>query len=116
MRLHATIVTALPGRAALATPGRNVLKLHAGDAITGDLYYTQSEGQADAELMNTACFDAFAIGNHEFDGGDAGLVKFIDYLHAGACKTPVLSANIGPAAGSAPAGGMGALMCSIVRA
>jgi 5'-nucleotidase/UDP-sugar diphosphatase len=35
--------------AALATPGRNVLKLHAGDAITGDLYYTQSEGQADAE-------------------------------------------------------------------
>ena len=94
--------------AALATPGRNVLKLHAGDAITGDLYYTQSEGQADAALMNTVCFDAMSIGNHEFDGADAGLVKFIDYLHAGACKTPVLSANIEPAAGTALAGRMSA--------
>ncbi|MDD2990501.1 MAG: 5'-nucleotidase C-terminal domain-containing protein [Zoogloea sp.] len=93
---------------ALATPGRNVLKLHAGDAITGDLYFTQSEGQADAVLMNTVCFDAFAIGNHEFDSADAGLVKFIDYLHAGACQTPVLSANIEPAAGTALAGRMGA--------
>jgi 5'-nucleotidase len=51
--------------------------------------------------MNTVCFDAFTIGNHEFDGADAGLVKFIDYLHAGTCKTPVLSANIEPAAGTA---------------
>jgi 5'-nucleotidase len=56
-----------------------VLKLHAGDALTGDLYFTQSEGQADAALMNTVCFDAFTLGNHEFDGADAGLVKFIDY-------------------------------------
>jgi 5'-nucleotidase len=77
-----------------------VLKLHAGDALTGDLYFTQSEGQADAALMNTVCFDAFTLGNHEFDGADAGLVKFIDYPHAGACKTPVLSANVKPAAGT----------------
>ena len=63
------------------------------------LYLTQSEGQADAALMNTVCFDAFTLGNHEFDSADAGLVKFIDYLHAGACKTPVLSDNVKPAAG-----------------
>lgn len=76
-----------------------VLKLHAGDAITGDLYYTQSEGAADAAAMNSVCFDAFTLGNHEFDGGDAGLVKFIDFLNANptACKTPVLSANLKPA-------------------
>ena len=86
---------------ALAAGKPNVLKLHAGDALTGDLYFTQSEGQADAALMNTVCFDAFTLGNHEFDGADAGLVKFIDYLHAGACKTPVLSANVKPAAGTA---------------
>ena len=86
---------------ALATGKPNVLKLHAGDALTGDLYFTQSEGQADAVMMNTVCFDAFTLGNHEFDGADAGLVKFIDYLHAGACKTPVLSANVKPAAGTA---------------
>ena len=85
---------------ALAAGKPNVLKLHAGDAITGDLYFTQSEGQADAVMMNTVCFDAFTLGNHEFDGADAGLVKFIDYLHAGACKTPVLSANVRPAAGT----------------
>lgn len=85
---------------ALAVGKPNVLKLHAGDALTGDLYFTQSEGQADAALMNTVCFDAFTLGNHEFDGADAGLVKFIDYLHAGACKTPVLSANVKPAAGT----------------
>lgn len=85
----------------LAAAGGNVLKLHAGDAVTGDLYFTQSEGKADAEMMNTVCFDAFTIGNHEFDSGDAGLVKFIDFLHAGSCKTPVLSANVLPASGSA---------------
>ena len=30
----------------------NVLKLHAGDAITGDLYFTLFKGEADAALMN----------------------------------------------------------------
>ena len=30
---------------ALAAGKPNVLKLHAGDALTGDLYFTQSEGQ-----------------------------------------------------------------------
>ena len=84
----------------LAAGKANVLKLHAGDAITGDLYFTQSEGEADAAMMNTVCFDAFTLGNHEFDSANAGLVKFIDFLRGGACKTPVLSANIRPAAGS----------------
>jgi 5'-nucleotidase len=39
------------------------------------------------------------LGNHEFDNGDAGLVKFIDFLHADTknCNTPVLSANLNPA-------------------
>lgn len=89
--------------AQLSAASPNVLKLHAGDAMTGDLYFTQSEGKADAVMMNTVCFDAFAIGNHEFDNRDAGLVKFIDFLHADSavCSTPVLSANVHAAAGSA---------------
>lgn len=41
----------------------NVLALHAGDAITGTLFYTLFDGVADAELMNQVCFDAFALGN-----------------------------------------------------
>lgn len=74
----------------------NVLKLHAGDALTGTLYFNRagSLGAADAALMNTVCFDAMAVGNHEFDKGDEGLGIFIDELHSGACKTPVLSANV----------------------
>jgi 5'-nucleotidase len=80
----------------------NVLKLHAGDAITGDLYYTLFKGQADAALMNEVCFDAFAIGNHEFDAGDSGLAKFLDFLNQGDCNTPALGANIVPEVGVSP--------------
>lgn len=80
----------------LAANQENVLKLHAGDAQTGTLFFNRAgaAGQADAELMNTVCFDAMALGNHEFDKGDAGLDQFIDFLHGGACQTPVLSANV----------------------
>ena len=78
----------------------DVLKLHAGDANTGTLYYTLFKGKADADMMNTVCFDAMAVGNHEFDDGDGQLKSFIDALHAGACKTPVLAANIRPQVGT----------------
>lgn len=82
----------------------NVLKLHAGDAITGTLYFTLFEGEADAAMMNQVCFDAFALGNHEFDRGDAGLKKFLEALQQGSCvdKTAVLSANVRPQAGVSP--------------
>lgn len=61
--------------------GYEVLKLHAGDAVTGTLYYTLFEGEADAAFMNSICFDAFALGNHEFDDGDQGLSDFLDFLN-----------------------------------
>ena len=77
---------------------QNLLKLHAGDAITGDLYYTLFKGKADAALMNEICFDAFAVGNHEFDDGDAGLANFLNHLKDG-CDTAVLGANIVPQTG-----------------
>lgn len=87
----------------LAKDRPNVLKLHAGDALTGTLYFNRAGeiGEADAALMNTVCFDAFTLGNHEFDKGDSELRNFIDRLHAGACQTPVLSANVHFGAGSA---------------
>ncbi|XVJ70237.1 MAG: bifunctional metallophosphatase/5'-nucleotidase [Rhizobacter sp.] len=84
----------------IAATKNHVLKLHAGDAITGDLYYTLDEGKSDAALMNTVCFDAMAVGNHEFDNGDAGLKKFVDFLWTGSCRTPVLSANLKTGASS----------------
>ncbi|TXT40596.1 MAG: 5'-nucleotidase [Comamonadaceae bacterium] len=79
----------------------NLLKLHAGDAITGSLYYTFFKGAADAQLMNSICFDAFIPGNHEFDDGDSTLKGFLDELGKGSCQTPTLSANIVPQAGTA---------------
>ena len=81
----------------------NLLKLHAGDAITGSLYYTFFKGQADARMMNTICFDAFVPGNHEFDDSDAALKTLLDELANplnGACGTPTVSSNVVPQAGT----------------
>ena len=90
---------------AIRDSNKNVLALHAGDALTGTLYFNRAgqPGEADAALMNTVCFDAFTLGNHEFDKGDSGLKQFIDFLHKdpAQCKTPVLSANVQFGANSA---------------
>ena len=80
--------------------GENNVKVHAGDAVTGTLFYTLFAGEADAAVMNQVCFDMFALGNHEFDAGDAGLVTFLDFLAQGSCDTPVLAANVVPAIGT----------------
>lgn len=90
--------------------------LHAGDAITGTIFYSIFRGEADAKLMNRVCFDAFALGNHEFDDSDQGLADFIGVLNGantrpvwfkrpgrpkrGDCRTPVLAANVKPAIGT----------------
>ncbi|MCD8523273.1 MAG: 5'-nucleotidase C-terminal domain-containing protein [Saccharospirillaceae bacterium] len=85
----------------LSQQSDNVLKLHAGDAMTGTLYHSLFKGQADAEMMNQICFDAFALGNHEFDEGDSGLANFLNLLNSSACNTPVLAANVVPGDSSA---------------
>lgn len=87
----------------LAATSSNVLKLHAGDAITGTLYFNRAgaDGEADMAMMNTVCFDAYTLGNHEFDKGDTGLKGILDRLKAGSCKTEVLSANVKFGANSA---------------
>lgn len=74
---------------------KNTLVLHAGDAITGTLYFTLFQGSADAEMMNNTGFDYFTLGNHEFDAGNEGLKKFLDYL-----KVPTISSNVIPDKGS----------------
>jgi 5'-nucleotidase len=82
---------------------RNVVKIHAGDAITGSMYYSVFDGEADAEMMDCVCFDMFALGNHEFDNGDTKLAKFLDMLqgHKSCRETPVLAANVLPGKSSA---------------
>ena len=83
-------------KALASEAGTDVITLHAGDALTGTLYFDRAgvPGEADAALMNTVCFDAFTLGNHEFDKGDSTLKGFLDFLGAGPCKTSVLSANV----------------------
>lgn len=87
--------------------GRDVLRLHGGDAITGTTYFTLFEGDADAKLMTHICFDAFVPGNHEFDKGDAGLARFLLAMHSEAeassscdAMPAVVGANIVPHADS----------------
>ncbi len=63
-----------------ASTADGLVKLHAGDAITGTLFYSLYKGEADAEMMNYVCFDALTLGNHEFDDGDASLATFIGYV------------------------------------
>ena len=83
--------------------GPNVLKIHAGDAVTGTLYFNRAgaDGEADAAMVNTVCFDTFTLGNHEFDKGDSGLKRFLDLIKKGGCNTAVLSANVSFGANSA---------------
>lgn len=88
-------VTALIDSRAKSLP--NVVKIHAGDAIVGDLYYRMNKGEAEAALMNTVCFDSFTLGNHEFDHGDTELKRFLDDLTPNkACAQPteILSSNV----------------------
>lgn len=79
----------------LKKQNKNNLVLHAGDAFSGTLYYTLFKGKADAKLMNAAKFDAFTLGNHEFDDGNKVLKDFLSEL-----KIPVVSANVVPDKGS----------------
>ena len=46
--------------------GQDVITLHAGDALTGTLFYTAYNSDVDIAWMNAAgVFDAMVLGNHE---------------------------------------------------
>ncbi len=68
---------------------KNPLVLHAGDALQGTIFYTLYKGDVDVALMNMIGFDAFELGNHEFDDGETILAKFIKQANF-----PVIAANI----------------------
>eukprot|EP00980_Cylindrotheca_fusiformis_P005787 scaffold1212_cov96-Cylindrotheca_fusiformis.AAC.1 len=78
--------------------GKEVIKIHAGDALVGSVFYSLFAGDSDADMMNKICFDAFTVGNHEFDDGDATLADFIRKLQSSedCAATPVLGANVVP--------------------
>lgn len=77
----------------LKTIKPNSLVLNAGDAFQGTLYYSLFKGEADAAAMNLIPWDAYTLGNHEFDDGDEGLKSFLDRLNS---DISVISSNVVP--------------------
>lgn len=67
---------------------RTVFLFDAGDMCTGMVSYV-TRGEALMELMRTMRYDAFGIGNHEFDYGSDNFERQMDRV-----PYPVLGANI----------------------
>lgn len=85
-----------------AVRDETLFKLHIGDALTGTAYYSLfKHGEPDALMMSELCFDAFELGNHEFDNGDQNLAYFLESLVANSSakcdRAPtLLGANVVP--------------------
>jgi 5'-nucleotidase len=69
--------------------GYQVLLLDAGDAAQDNVLVNLSKGAAAMAFMNSASYDAMAVGNHEFDWGADNLEALVDEA-----DFPVLAANI----------------------
>lgn len=68
----------------------NTLVLNSGE-LNGTLYFSLFKGEPDFKLFNALGLDAYQIGNHEFDEGEAVLRKLIDMA-----EFPILAANMHP--------------------
>lgn len=66
----------------------HLLLLDAGDMFQGTPYFNLFGGKLELDLMTKLGYDAGTFGNHEFDNGLDGLVKYLDHA-----KFPFLTAN-----------------------
>src|SRR5688572_4701050 len=62
----------------------NTLLFDMGDRFINPFYYARN-----AEIMNELGYNAMTMGNHEFNGGNVGLLNFLEAL-----DFPILAANI----------------------
>ncbi len=69
--------------------GGNTILLDGGDRFTGTLFHQQWRGEEASRIMNMMKYDAMTVGNHEFDDGDATLLKFVDSL-----KFPIVTSDV----------------------
>ena len=65
------------------------LFLNAGDYYQGTIYYTLFKYKVVKEFANILNYDAFGVGNHDFDDGSKGLIPFVN-----GTNFPVLAANL----------------------
>ncbi len=78
----------------------NSLLLDAGDFTHGNVFVNLSEGKHAVTLMKMAGYFAAALGNHEFDFGQAALQARVAEALAGPRPMHILSANVLKADGS----------------
>lgn len=77
------------------TYGENTLVLAGGDMLQGSALSNYSQGLSTIEIMNEIGFDAFIVGNHEFDWGIETVLQYFDGLEEnGEANFPLLAANI----------------------
>ena len=72
----------------------NVILLHAGDAFVGDFMFQEYVGVAELEIMKALNYDAFELGNHEFDLYPSTLKYVLSQAGFPDSGFPVLCANL----------------------
>jgi len=68
----------------------NAIVLNSGE-LNGTLYFSVYKGEPDFLVFNALGLDAYALGNHEFDEGDARLAELVDLANF-----PIVSSNALP--------------------
>lgn len=72
----------------------NVILLHAGDAFVGDFMFQEYVGVAELQIMKALNYDAFELGNHEFDLYPSTLKYVLNQAGFPGSGFPVLCANL----------------------
>lgn len=67
---------------------KNVIAVHAGDAVQGTLYFSLFRGEVEYASIDSLGYDMIVLGNHEFDNGIDELAKYYKNI-----KAVKLSAN-----------------------
>jgi 5'-nucleotidase / UDP-sugar diphosphatase len=72
----------------------NTLVLNSGE-LNGTLYFSLYKGEVDVKVFNYLDLDAYQLGNHEFDEGEARLAELIEMANF-----PFISGNVHPTVAS----------------
>lgn len=68
---------------------KNVVAVHAGDAVQGTIYFSMFGGDVEYALIDSLGYDFMTPGNHEFDNGIGNLAEH----YRGIKSAKILSAN-----------------------
>ena len=66
----------------VACAEKNVMRVHAGDAVQGSLYFSEFRGDVEYEMLNKMKFDVVIAGNHEYDNGMNDLAHYYKNVRA----------------------------------